>query len=65
MLPLYSQISAQQSVQASLAAWHDKVELSVRQLERQLAALRLGGTGMGGSDGALTGFTLSDEEVCA
>eukprot|EP00602_Paraphysomonas_sp_CaronLab_P003058 CAMPEP_0185033688 /NCGR_PEP_ID=MMETSP1103-20130426/22885_1 /TAXON_ID=36769 /ORGANISM="Paraphysomonas bandaiensis, Strain Caron Lab Isolate" /LENGTH=1465 /DNA_ID=CAMNT_0027570057 /DNA_START=361 /DNA_END=4758 /DNA_ORIENTATION=+ len=52
-------ISTQQTVAASLAAWHDKVELSVRQLERQVAAIRLGTTI---SDSA-TGGSLTDEEV--
>ena len=68
-------ISTQQAVAASLAAWHDKVELSVRQLERQVAALRLGGTlnvtstgNDNNDDGCGTnvkslGLNLSDEEV--
>jgi hypothetical protein len=55
-------------VAASLAAWHDKVECSVRQLERQVAALRLGGTLLatnedGSKLSSISGLSMSDEEV--
>lgn len=34
-------ISTQQSMAATLAAWHDKVDLSVRSIEKQMAYMRL------------------------
>jgi len=57
-------ILTQQSVAASLAAWHDKIEGSVRSVERQVAALRLGTTVKGGA-GGVAGVELSDEQVAA
>ena len=41
---------------ASICAWHDKIDQSVRQVERQIAALRLGIT-------LKTGAELTEEEV--
>jgi hypothetical protein len=59
-------MSTQQTVLASLANWNDKIELTVRHLERQVAALRIGATvTSSGSDGSggFTGINLTDEEV--
>jgi len=37
-------VITQQTVAASLSAWHDKIESSVREVERQVALLRIGKT---------------------
>lgn len=37
-------VITQQTVAASLSAWHDKMESSVREVERQVALLRIGRT---------------------
>ena len=60
-------VMTQQTVAASLSVWHDKIEASVRQVERQVAAVRIGRTvGAGGKDGAVgsdMGAGMSDREV--
>jgi hypothetical protein len=38
------QLQTQQTVAANLGVWHDKMESSVRAVERQVAALRIGAT---------------------
>lgn len=55
-------ILTQQSVAASLAAWHDKIEGSLRNVERQVAAVRLGVTT---SSGRGDGVELTDSQVQA
>lgn len=48
-----------QVVNSSMSSWHEKVESSVRLVERQVAALRLGGSvsGLPSTD------NMSDEEI--
>jgi len=52
-------IMTQQTVAASLSVWHDKIEGSLRQVERQVAAVRLGRTVGAGADAG----GMSDREV--
>ena len=57
-------VSTQQTVAASLSVWHDKVESSVRQVERQVAALRIGRTiGSGSTGEGDGGASMSNAEV--
>lgn len=43
-------VITQQTVAASLSAWHDKMESSVREVERQVALLRIGRTSSNSSN---------------
>jgi len=63
-------VMTQQTVAASLSVWHDKIDSSVRQVERQVAALRIGRTLGSSSSNATgkgtdtdTGANMSDYEV--
>lgn len=69
-------VQTQQAVNASVAAWHDKIEAHVRIVERQIAALRLGSSylaaksaGAAGADASSTtatatmGGPLSDDDL--
>ena len=49
-------MTTQHTVTASMTAWHDKIESSIRMVERQVAALRLGGTVSGAAN-------MSDEDI--
>jgi hypothetical protein len=61
------QIQTQQAVNASVAAWHDKIEAHVRAVERQIAALRLGSSYLAakasGEGQDATAKPLSDEDL--
>ena len=41
------QLQTQQTVAANLGVWHDKIEASVKAVERQVAAVRIGATASG------------------
>jgi hypothetical protein len=61
-------MTTQQTVLASLSNWNEKIETTVRHLERQVAALRIGATvsvssGDAASSGGFTGINLTDDEV--
>lgn len=57
-------MSTQQTVLASLSNWNEKIELTVRHLERQVAALRIGATVNNSyGDSGYTGLNLTDDDV--
>ena len=51
-------LQTQQTVAATIGVWHDKIESSVKSVERQVAALRIGATV--GGDG---GTELSESQI--
>lgn len=57
-------VMVQQSVAASLSSWHDKFEMSIRNVERQVALVRVGMTDKN-DGGASSGLLQSPEEIAA
>lgn len=48
---------------ATISNWNEKIEVTVRHLERQIAAMRIGSTISGDGNGGFIGLNLTDDEV--